>query len=151
MNGTVASARALARGIAEKVAGAGPLPDVALCPPAPLLSVVGEALAGGAVKLGAQDCHPAKKGAHTGDVSAVLLAELGCRYVIVGHSERRTDHGETDDLVQRKAAAVLDAGLVPIICVGETEKERDQGSDNCGDRAADGRFLCLQNPLPLRP
>jgi len=129
MNGTVASACALAQGILERIAAkpAGSLPDVVLCPPAPLLSVVGGVIADGAVKLGAQDCHPDTKGAHTGDVSAMLLAELGCRYVIVGHSERRADHGETDGLVQRKAAAAQSAGLIPIICVGETEKERDQG------------------------
>jgi triosephosphate isomerase len=79
------------------------------------------------VALGAQDCHPEKKGAHTGDTSAELLTEFDCRYVIVGHSERRTDHGEMDDLVRRKAAACISAGIAPIICVGETEKERDQG------------------------
>src|SRR5262245_12368658 len=108
MNGTVVSARALAQGIARKVADASdPLPEVALCPPHPLLSTVDAALGKGPVALGAQDCHPEKKGAHTGDVSASLLAELGCRYVIVGHSERRTDHGEDDALVCRKAAAVL--------------------------------------------
>jgi triosephosphate isomerase len=127
MNGSVASARALAEGIAGRVAGEKPTAEVALCPPAPLLSVVGTAIAATPVALGAQDCHPEKKGAHTGDVAAVLLAEMGCRYVIVGHSERRTDHGESDDLVRRKAAAVLEAGCSPIICVGETEKERDQG------------------------
>jgi triosephosphate isomerase len=127
MNGSVASAKALAEGIAKRVAAEKPAGEVALCPPAPLLSVVGTAIAHTPVALGAQDCHSEKKGAHTGDVAAVLLAEMGCRYVIVGHSERRTDHGESDDLVRRKAAAVLEAGAAPIICVGETEKVRDQG------------------------
>jgi len=127
MNGGLASARALAQGIAERIAGAGrPVPEVALCPPAPLLSLVGEVLKGRAA-LGAQDCHFEKKGAHTGDVSATLLAECGCRYAIVGHSERRTDHGESDALVRKKAAAAREAGLIPIICLGETENERDQG------------------------
>jgi triosephosphate isomerase len=128
MNGSMASARSLAEGIVQRVAQAkSPLPDVALCPPAPLLSVVGAAVGKGPVALGAQDCHPQEKGAHTGDISPVLLAECGCKYVIVGHSERRTDHGESDDLVRRKASAALKAGLIPIICVGETEKARDQG------------------------
>ena len=128
MNGTVASAKVLAGGIAAKVrAEAGPLPEIAICPPAPLINVVAAALENSPVAYGGQDCHPAEKGAHTGDVSPVLLAECGCRYVIVGHSERRSDHGETEALVQAKAAAARAAGLVPIICVGETAQERDRG------------------------
>jgi triosephosphate isomerase len=128
MNGTAASARALAEAVAAKVAAAGaPLPEVALCPPAPLVPVVAAAVAGRAVALGGQDCHTAEKGAHTGDVSAWLLRDLGCRYVIVGHSERRADHGETDAQVQGKAASAIAAGLIPIVCVGETEAERDRG------------------------
>jgi triosephosphate isomerase len=80
------------------------------------------------VALGAQDCHAAAKGAHTGDVAAPMLKDLGARYVILGHSERRTDHGETDAQVRAKAAAALAAGLVPVVCVGETlaEREADQ-------------------------
>jgi triosephosphate isomerase len=125
MNGAAASGRALARALAERASGA--RAEIALCPPAPLLPIIGEAIAGSGIKLGAQDCHPKEKGAHTGDVSAWLLADLGCSYVIVGHSERRADHGETDTTVAAKAAAALKAGLVPIVCVGETESERERG------------------------
>ena len=127
MNGLPDMAQSLAEGIAGRAANAKSLPDIVLCPPAPLLTVVGSAITGGPVKLGAQDCHAEEKGAHTGDVSAALLSALGCRYVIVGHSERRTDHGETDAGVRAKAQAVLDTGLMPIICVGETGAERDAG------------------------
>jgi triosephosphate isomerase len=127
MNGGIPSARARAAAIAERVTASKPSAEVALCPPSALLSDVARAIDGSPVALGAQDCHPAKKGAHTGDTSADLLAEFHCRYVIVGHSERRTDHGETDEFVRGKAAAAIDAGICPIICVGETEKERDEG------------------------
>jgi triosephosphate isomerase len=77
--------------------------------------------------LGGQDCHPQTKGAHTGDVAAEMLKDLGCSHVIVGHSERRTDHGEIDLVVSEKAKAAHRAGLVAIICIGETEAERDAG------------------------
>ena len=99
----------------------------ALCPPGPLVPIVGWVIREGKVALGAQDCHPKEKGAHTGDTSAWLLKDVGCKYVIVGHSERRADHGETDAQVQAKAAAAHAAGLIPIVCVGETEAERDRG------------------------
>ncbi len=89
--------------------------------------LVCEALEGSSVALGGQDCHPDDAGAHTGDISAKMLADLGCRYVIVGHSERRTDHGESSALVQAKAKAAQRAGLVPIVCVGETWPEREAG------------------------
>jgi triosephosphate isomerase len=85
--------------------------------------VLGEA----AIALGAQDCHAAASGAHTGDVAAEMLADLGCTYVIVGHSERRSDHGESDAEVKAKAEAAQRAGLVAIVCLGETEAERDAG------------------------
>ena len=128
MNGTAASARALAEAVAGKLkAAVGPLPEVALCPPGPLVPIVGWVIKDGAVALGAQDCHPQEKGAHTGDTSAWLLKDVGCKYVIVGHSERRADHDESDALVQSKAAAAHAAGLIPIVCVGETEAERDRG------------------------
>ncbi len=128
MNGSAASARALASGIVTRANSIGrPLPEIVLCPPAPLLTIVGTAIGGSAVALGAQDCHAQSQGAHTGDVSAVLLKELGCRFVIVGHSERRADHGESDAQVMAKATAALKAGLTPIVCVGETDAERDRG------------------------
>jgi triosephosphate isomerase len=79
------------------------------------------------IGLGAQDCHPEPEGAYTGDVSAAMLAKLGCRYVIVGHSERREQHGETDELVSRKGRAVLANGMRPIVCVGESLEQREQG------------------------
>ncbi len=98
-----------------------------ICPPATLLAPMAAALAGSGVLLGGQDCHHTASGAHTGDVSAAMLADAGASHVIVGHSERRSDHGETDDQVATKAAAAHAAGLVAIICLGETEAERDRG------------------------
>jgi triosephosphate isomerase len=129
MNGLIGDGVFLAKSLAERMAktGKSAIFDLLVCPPFTLIARVGEALAGSAVSLGGQDCHPKDKGAHTGDVSARMLADLGCRYVIVGHSERRTDHGETDAVVAAKAAAAQAAKLCPIVCVGETEAERDQG------------------------
>lgn len=101
--------------------------DLLVCPPATLLAPVSTVLADSSVALGAQDCHMNEAGAHTGDISAAMIKDLGAAYVIVGHSERRADHAESDVLVRAKAAAVLAAGLTPIICVGETEAERDAG------------------------
>jgi triosephosphate isomerase len=102
--------------------------DAMVCPPATLLSRAREVLGGGPVALGAQDCHPLALGAHTGDLSAEMLKDAGATAVIVGHSERRTDHGETDALVNAKATAAFRAGLMAIICVGETEAERRDGA-----------------------
>jgi triosephosphate isomerase len=101
--------------------------DLAVCPPAILASAVGEALLGSPVALGGQDCHAKASGAFTGDLSAEMWADAGARYVIVGHSERRQYHGESDADVAAKAAAVVRAGLSPIICVGESLAERDAG------------------------
>jgi len=112
----------------EIVAGLDDVPgdvDIAVCPSAPSLVVVQAALEPTRVALGGQDCHADVAGAHTGDVSVAALAEIGCRYVIVGHSERRADHGETDAVVRAKAAAALGAGLTPIVCVGETLADRE--------------------------
>jgi triosephosphate isomerase len=100
--------------------------EVLLCPPATLLAPMAQAAAG-RIALGGQDCHPKSSGAHTGDVSAAMLADAGAAYVILGHSERRADHGETDALVHAKAEAAVAAGLIAIICVGETEAQRDAG------------------------
>jgi len=127
MNGLKATARGLARDIAERARTTRLACDIALCPPAPLLVVVADAIEGAPVALGAQDCHPEPFGPHTGDVSAEMLADMGCRYAIVGHSERRAEHGETDALVRRKAQAAHRAGLVAIVCIGETLAERDGG------------------------
>lgn len=101
--------------------------DMLICPPFTLLGEVAQAIAGSALSLGAQDCHSKEKGAHTGDISAWMLADIGCEYVIVGHSERRTDHRETNALVKAKAEAALKAGLKTIVCIGETAEERDAG------------------------
>jgi triosephosphate isomerase len=107
-----------------------PLPeaDVMVCPPATLLAQARYALRGSNIKLGAQDCHPLPSGAHTGDISAEMIADTGAEAVIVGHSERRADHDETDALVNAKASAAHRAGLTAIICIGETEQERRDGA-----------------------
>lgn len=125
MNGLPGPARALAAAIAQGAAGV--RAELLVCPPFTALASVGAALEGSAVGLGAQDCHPAPCGAYTGDVAAPMLAAVGCRAVIVGHSERRAGHGETDTLVAGKARAAADAGLMPIVCVGEFEADRDAG------------------------
>ena len=101
--------------------------DVLICPPATLLSRLSDAAAGSAIATGGQDCHAAAAGAHTGDVSAGMIAEAGGTYVILGHSERRADHGEADALVRAKAEAAWSTGLVAVICVGETLDEREAG------------------------
>jgi triosephosphate isomerase len=100
---------------------------VALCPPATLVERMSRAVAGSAVLVGGEDCHAEASGAFTGDISAEMLAEAGARLVIVGHSERRAGHGETDAMVAAKAVAAVRAGLEPIICVGETLAEREAG------------------------
>jgi len=107
--------------------GPEPRAEIAVCPPATLLAAAGQHLAGTGILTGGQDCHSAPSGAHTGDIAAPMLADAGARFVIVGHSERRVDHGESDSLVAAKARAALGAGLTPIICIGETEDERQQG------------------------
>jgi triosephosphate isomerase len=108
----------------------GPVPeaDILVCPPATLLSRARDVLAGTPLTLGAQDCHPLASGAHTGDISAEMLADTGAAAIIVGHSERRTDHGETDALVRAKAEAAHRAKLIAIVCVGESKEERGHGA-----------------------
>lgn len=123
MHGTramLAEARAIARA-AERLSEA----DVALTPPYTLIHATRQEA--GSIGVGAQDCHPADGGAHTGDISAAMLKDAGAEFVIVGHSERRADHGESDALVQAKAEAALAVGLNVIVCVGETEAQRDAG------------------------
>jgi triosephosphate isomerase (TIM) len=126
MNTTLDEARSLAAGI---VAAAGKITDVdiAVCPPYISLSAVGEAIKGSSIKLGAQDVHWEAKGAFTGKISCAMLKSAGVTYVIVGHSEQRTYFHENDETVNKKARAVLAAGLLPIICVGETLAERKAG------------------------
>ena len=127
MNGLKASAKEIAA-LGEKLAaGKKPGCEILVCPPATLLSTFASLVGAAGLGLGAQDCHPKASGAHTGDISAEMLADIGCAYVIVGHSERRADHHEDDELVRAKAEAAHRAGLTAIICVGETEVERDAG------------------------
>ena len=117
--------------------------DLLVCPPATLIAAFAAKLAGSkGLMIGGQDCHPKPSGAHTGDISAEMLADAGARAVIVGHSERRADHGENDSLVRQKAEAAWRAGLTAIVCIGETEGHRDAGQtlDVCGGQ--------LQGSLP---
>ncbi len=122
----VSLARELAAGAPDAAAGGCGL---LVCPPFTCLAAVGEALAGTPVALGGQDCHMAQSGAHTGDISAEMLREAGASYVVLGHSERRQNHGETDEMVREKVLAAMAAGLIPIVCVGETEEQRASGRE----------------------
>lgn len=127
MNGTSASLAEL-RSIAGAFSQAHPPAcDALICLPATLIAPAHGALGDGIVKLGGQDCHPQDKGAHTGDIAAPMLKDAGASHVIVGHSERRTDHGESDALVRAKAEAVWRSDLVAVICIGETQDQRDDG------------------------
>ena len=101
--------------------------DIVICPPSPFLAQAAQIADGGAVAIGAQDCHPEPKGTFTGDSAAAMLAEAGANYIIVGHSERREAYGESDALVAAKASAALNCGLTAIICLGESLQEREAG------------------------
>src|SRR5665213_709886 len=127
MNGLKASSAELeamlacASGVAAKA-------DLLVCPPATLVAAFADKARGAkALAIGAQDCHPKASGAHTGDLSAEMLADAGASAVIVGHYERRANHGESDALVRQKAEAAWRAGLTAIVCIGETQQQRDQG------------------------
>ncbi len=124
MHGSLAANRELLEGI---LAGADRAPGVEflVCPPAPYLASVGRQIEGSGVALGAQTVSEHESGAYTGEVAASMLVDLGCRYVIVGHSERRTLYGETDEVVAAKFEAARQAGLIPVLCVGETLEERE--------------------------
>ncbi len=124
MNGLAAAGAELDALIAATVGAAA---EVLICPPATLIAGFAAKARGSAVAIGGQDCHPAPGGAHTGDLSAEMIADAGGTHVIVGHSERRADHGESDTQVRAKAEAAWRAGLTAIVCVGETEAERDAG------------------------
>ncbi|MBV9859316.1 MAG: triose-phosphate isomerase [Alphaproteobacteria bacterium] len=133
MNGLHADGTAQARELAHRAVaaarpGGGGLDcELLVCPPATLLSAVAAELSHSGVALGGQDCHEAAKGAHTGDISAEMLRDAGCTYVILGHSERRQAHRETDAQIRAKVSAAWRAGLVAILCVGETREEREAG------------------------
>jgi len=127
MNGTSESLgelQAIATGFAE---ASGNNTDGLICVPATLLDRAAKVLSGSPVASGGQDCHTKESGAHTGDISARMLKDCGASYVIVGHSERRADHGESDAAVAAKAKAAWQAGLVAVICIGETREERESG------------------------
>ncbi len=124
MNGAIASLDEVSALIAAHPA---PGCEMLLCPPATLLAPMAARAAGSRLMIGGQDCHFAASGAHTGDISAAMLKQAGASHVILGHSERRADHAETDALVLAKAQAAIAAGLIAIVCVGETEAQRDAG------------------------
>jgi triosephosphate isomerase (TIM) len=127
MNGLKASSAEFEAMLAG-AAGVAARADLLVCPPATLIAAFAEKARGSKVLVvGAQDCHPKASGANTGDLSAEMLADAGARAIIVGHSERRADHGESDVLVRQKAEAVWRAGLTAIVCIGETQHQRDAG------------------------
>lgn len=129
MNKGIAEAEDLVAGIKVALAEC-PEVDVVLCPPFTALMAVGEAIKNTTLKLGAQNMHWESEGAYTGDISAGMLRDIYCHFVILGHSERRAGCGETDSIVNRKVKAALAANLTPIVCVGETLKERESGETN---------------------
>jgi triosephosphate isomerase len=126
MHGRASSVQELRR-IVDGAGGVAARVDILICPPATLIAEFAHAVASGTVRIGGQDCHAAESGAHTGDIAAEMLADAGATAVIVGHSERRTDHGETDAEVRAKAQAAWRAGLIAIVCVGEQRSEREAG------------------------
>jgi triosephosphate isomerase len=131
--------------------------DLMVCPPATLIGRFAEAARGSTVAIGAQDCHPDAAGAHTGDIAAEMLADAGAVAVIVGHSERRADHHETDALVRAKALAAWRAGLIAIVCVGETRAQREAGktldivagqlAGSIGEDATASRLVVAYEPV----
>jgi triosephosphate isomerase len=127
MNGRKADALALVNDLLGRLRQSAPGCDLMVCPPAVHVDAVAALASGSALGVGGQDCHGAPSGAHTGDTAAPMLKDLGCVSVIVGHSERRTNHGETDAQVKAKANAARAAGLLPIVAIGETLAQRDAG------------------------
>src|SRR6202795_2885520 len=132
--------------------------DLLVCPPASLIAAFAEKAKGSkTLAIGGQDCHPKASGAHTGDISAEMLADAGASAVIVGHSERRADHGENDALVRQKAEAAWRAGLIAIVCIGETQQQRDAGqtleicrgqlSGSLPDAAREGNLVVAYEPV----
>lgn len=133
MNGLKASLAEFDAMLAGAAALAGKA-DLLVCPPATLLAGFADKARGSSLTVGAQDCHPKASGPHTGDLAAEMLADAGAHAIIVGHSERRADHGESDALVRQKAEAAWRAGVLAIVCIGETRAQRDAGQtlDICG-------------------
>ena len=135
MNGVKKDAHSLAGSLATRMNGMKkPKFEMLLCPPAPLIAPVADTVRGKGIAVGGQDCHFKEAGAYTGEISALLLKTLGCKYVIVGHSERRIYNRETDDMVRSKAKAAHSAGLRTIICIGETLKQREMGRSSSVNR-----------------
>jgi triosephosphate isomerase len=128
MNGLRADGVLLAAELVARAKAGTPACELLVCPPSTILIPVGTMLAGSGIALGGQDCAPAEKGAFAGDISAEMLKDAGCRYVIIGHSERRYLHGETDAQARAKVAAAWRAGLIAILCIGETRAEREGGT-----------------------
>lgn len=126
MNGLIQSLDEITQ-VAQTVGLATSPVDILICPPATLISAAASAAGDSQLSIGAQTCHAAEKGAHTGDLSSQMIKEAGATYVIVGHSERRADHGETDSMVAAQADAAIAAGLKPIICIGESREQREAG------------------------
>lgn len=128
MNGTKAEAQKMALGFLKRIQEATrPLPHIVLCPSYPYLLPVHEILKHSPIQVGAQDCHYERAGAFTGDVSVFQVADVGCKYVIIGHSERRYHHHESSVILQKKIANAIKAGVRPILCIGETAAERKKG------------------------
>lgn len=128
MNGTKSEAISLASGLLKRIQDSSrPLPHIILCPSFPYLMPVVEILENTTIDVGAQDSHPEMKGSFTGDVSISQIKDVGCKYVIIGHSERRQYHHESSILIKQKVAAALKKGLHPILCIGESAEEREQG------------------------
>ncbi len=127
MNGTRASLDELTALAGMLTTGAAPRAIVVICPPATIVAAAARQGAPSGILVGGQDCHVEVSGAYTGDIAAAMLADAGAQYVIVGHSERRSGHGETDEQIRMKAIAAIGAGLKPIICIGETEAQREAG------------------------
>ena len=157
MNGLTASTAEFEAMLAG-AAGVAAKADLLVCPPATLIAAFAEQARGSKnLAIGAQDCHPKASGAHTGDISAEMLADAGASAIIVGHSERRADHGEGDGLVRQKAEAAWRAGLTAIVCIGETQAQRDAGQtlDICRgqlagslpDTATSGNLVVAYEPV----
>ena len=156
MNGLKASAAELTK-VIQGAAGRSANVDLLVCPPATLVMAFAVQAHGSRVAVGGQDCHAEPSGAFTGDISAEMLADAGASAIIVGHSERRADHGESDQLVRQKAEAAWRAGLTAIVCIGETQQQRDAGqtldicrrqlSGSLPDRATSDNLVVAYEPV----
>lgn len=158
MHGTRASAEALVTALQKSAQATAGKAEVVICPPATLLRDVAAMSGGSNLRIGAQDTsHVSPEGAHTGDISALMVKDAGAAFVIVGHSERRQQHGETSALVRQKAEAAIAGGLIPIICIGERADERDSGNarevvgiqvvESLPKKAGKGQFLLAYEPV----